>query len=133
METWVTLLLIFGLVIVLGAGIVFFFLINANKTETTSFKNTTPATKQKDPPKTPPQPQQKCCWDRGIQSCTTNSDCDTGGEGCIVSGTTTKIYGKVVCDTCESKGMILAPDKSKCIAKTTAAEVLTQLRRQRRY
>ena len=134
METWVTLLMIFGLLFVLGAGVLLYVLISTSKTETTSLKNLTPAAKQKDPPKDPPKvptlPPYKCCWNRGIQSCTAHSDCDPGGEGCIISGSTTKVYGTVMCDTCESQGMTLAPDKSKCIPKPTAANVMARLRRQ---
>lgn len=40
-----------------------------------------------------------CCWNRDSQSCTSSSQCDPGGEGCILSGTTTKKYGTVTCST----------------------------------
>lgn len=46
----------------------------------------------------------KCCWNRLIQSCSTASDCDQGGEGCIDSGTDTEEYGQIQCNTCESQG-----------------------------
>lgn len=41
----------------------------------------------------------KCCWNRAIQSCFKDSDCDPGGEGCVASMTPTKKYGAVACDT----------------------------------
>lgn len=37
----------------------------------------------------------RCCWDR--QACTSSLQCDQGGEGCVVSGTMTKKYGRVTC------------------------------------
>lgn len=49
-------------------------------------------------------PKQKCCWNRLIQSCSSSSDCDHGGEGCIDSGATTAQYGVVTCNTCEMQG-----------------------------
>jgi len=51
--------------------------------------------------------ESKCCWNRRVQSCATNADCDGGGEGCITSGTRTAAYGNVGCDTCESKGLVM--------------------------
>jgi hypothetical protein len=39
----------------------------------------------------------RCCWDRSTQPCNTSADCDAGGEGCVVSGTVTKKYGKANC------------------------------------
>lgn len=59
--------------------------------------------------KPPPAPQstQKCCWNREIQGCTKDSDCDSGGSGCIESGTDTKTkFGVVNCNTCASHGGI---------------------------
>lgn len=32
---------------------------------------------------------------------TENTDCDVGGKGCINSGTKTKLYGSLECNTCE--------------------------------
>lgn len=49
------------------------------------------------------KPKHKCCWDRLIQSCNVDSDCDGGGEGCIVSGENTEKYGKIICNTCEDQ------------------------------
>ena len=40
----------------------------------------------------------KCCWNRRVQKCSRDSDCDPGGEGCTVSGTITKQHGKNVCE-----------------------------------
>ena len=47
----------------------------------------------------------RCCWDRVIQPCKTDAECDLGGEGCIPSGTVTEKYGRVVCrlDTSPSR------------------------------
>ena len=75
------------------------------------------------PTTTTPGSGEKCCWDRVIQSCNVNSDCDQGGEGCITSGTTTKKYGVVKCNTCASKGLVLSPDKFSCVAPATGAQV----------
>ena len=41
---------------------------------------------------------EKCCWNRRVQKCSMDSDCDPGGEGCTVSGTVTQRYGRNVCD-----------------------------------
>lgn len=125
METWVILLIVFGVLLLTGLGVGGYFLFYSNKTETKSFKNLTSATKSKKPD------PQKCCWNRDIQSCSANSDCDSGGEGCISSGTITTKYGKVMCDTCESKGMVLSPDKTQCVkASTPAEDVMSRLRNQ---
>ena len=39
----------------------------------------------------------KCCWNRDTQPCNSSSQCDRGGEGCVLSGTVTKKYGMVTC------------------------------------
>lgn len=41
--------------------------------------------------------RQMCCWDRFSEPCQTSADCDSGGEGCVPSGTVTKKYGVVHC------------------------------------
>jgi len=38
-----------------------------------------------------------CCWNRARQSCSQDSDCDPGGEGCVNPGTWTAAYGHAVC------------------------------------
>jgi len=62
----------------------------------------------------------KCCWNRVIQPCTENSDCDSGGEGCIVSGTHTQLYGLSNCNTCEMQGQVYNRATYKCEATPQA-------------
>ena len=58
------------------------------------------------PPKPPAPPPASerccCCWNRDTQPCNTTSQCDTGGEGCLADGASTKKYGPVTC-TCDGK------------------------------
>ena len=65
-------------------------------------------------PAPPPPGQGKCCWDRNIQGCTSSSECDPHGEGCVPSGTMTKKYGQVHCDTCEAQHKRYDPSCSCC-------------------
>ena len=50
------------------------------------------------------QPQQnitsgdQCCWNRLVQGCSKDNQCDQGGEGCIYSGTKTAQYGAFQCN-----------------------------------
>ena len=39
----------------------------------------------------------RCCWNRWIQICAQDSQCDAGGEGCVLSGTITKQFGAAHC------------------------------------
>ena len=41
--------------------------------------------------------EQRCCWNRAIQPCIMDGECDDGGEGCIASGTLTAKYGVAEC------------------------------------
>ena len=56
----------------------------------------------------------KCCWNRIIQGCNASSECDSGGEGCVASGTPTKKYGPCNCHTCASQGKVYDPASSSC-------------------
>ena len=38
--------------------------------------------------------EEKCCWNRFTQPCKDSSQCDPGGEGCIVNGTMTSKHGR---------------------------------------
>ncbi len=67
-----------------------------------------------DAPATPPV---KCCWNRAIQGCSADSECDTGGEGCIASGTPTKQYGSFACNTCDMQGKIYNRGSDSCVDK----------------
>ncbi len=58
---------------------------------------------------------QKCCWNRSRQSCSSSSECNTGGEGCINSGDVTQQFGKVTCNICENEGKILDDSKTNCV------------------
>ncbi|MEP7012890.1 MAG: hemolysin D [Acidobacteriota bacterium] len=40
----------------------------------------------------------QCCWDRLVQGCSKDSQCDPGGEGCVYSGTKTAQYGAFQCN-----------------------------------
>ncbi len=40
----------------------------------------------------------QCCWNRLVQGCSKDSQCDPGGEGCIYSGTKTAQYGAFQCN-----------------------------------
>ena len=57
-----------------------------------------------------------CCWNRIIQGCNATSECDSGGEGCVPSGTQTKRYGVVTCHTCASQGEVYDPATASCKA-----------------
>lgn len=61
METWVILLIVFGVLLLIGLGVGGYFLFYSNKTETKSFKNLTSATKKPDPKKGP-VPLQPANW-----------------------------------------------------------------------
>lgn len=58
---------------------------------------------------------QKCCWNRFIQGCTSNGDCDGGGEGCVNNGDVTQQYGKATCNTCQSQGLVVNAAKDGCV------------------
>lgn len=66
------------------------------------------------PNHTQPKGTTKCCWNRIIQSCNSSTQCDPGGEGCVVSGTLTKKYGPCNCHTCASQGKVYDPTTSSC-------------------
>jgi hypothetical protein len=66
------------------------------------------------PPPSPPHDGKKCCWNRDIQGCSSSSQCDPGGEGCVATGTLTKRYGRVACDTCEQQGRVYNHTCSCC-------------------
>ncbi|MDD2775473.1 MAG: LamG domain-containing protein [Gallionella sp.] len=68
----------------------------------------------------------KCCWNRAIQSCNSNSDCDGGGEGCRVSGTPTNQYGSFACSTCESQGQVYDGTTGSCKSPTATTTVASQ-------
>lgn len=65
----------------------------------------------------------KCCWNRIIQACNQNSDCDQTGEvgqvpmGCITSGTDTgkSNFGVVTCNTCAAQGKTMNANRSGCV------------------
>ena len=76
------------------------------------------------PPPTPPASTSssgpKCCWNRAIQGCSQNSDCDAlsssetlATNACRVSGTPTSTYGSFACNTCEMQGKTY--DQATCI------------------
>lgn len=44
----------------------------------------------------------RCCWNRFTQPCNVSSDCDSGGEGCVASGTKTAKYGIARCTIVET-------------------------------
>lgn len=56
-----------------------------------------------------------CCWNREIQGCNSSAMCDTGGEGCVKTGTNTKRYGKVQCNTCSSRHHCFDRKSSSCV------------------
>ena len=70
---------------------------------------------KEDAPKRDAIAPQKCCWNKSIKSCNSNSECDTGGEGCIATGSKTQKYGPVVCNVCKDKGMVYDVSYDKCI------------------
>ena len=39
----------------------------------------------------------RCCWNRFVQACHSDDDCDRGGEGCVVDGTKTQEHGNATC------------------------------------
>ena len=61
-----------------------------------------------------PASNTKCCWNRMIQPCSTESDCDGGGEGCKITGAPTKQYGPFACNTCENQGQMYDRGSSTC-------------------
>uniref|UniRef100_A0A6C0CM94 Uncharacterized protein n=1 Tax=viral metagenome TaxID=1070528 RepID=A0A6C0CM94_9ZZZZ len=63
----------------------------------------------------------RCCWNRAIQECSTDADCDTGGEGCRVSGTPTAAFGAFECNTCESQGLVYDRNTFQCVNPSSAA------------
>lgn len=67
------------------------------------------------PPVNPQTTLNKCCWNRLIQDCSANSDCDTGGEGCVTTGTNTAQYGTFQCNTCKMQGGTMSADRNSCI------------------
>ena len=38
-----------------------------------------------------------CCWNRRVEPCLTDADCDEGGEGCVANGTKTSHYREIRC------------------------------------
>jgi hypothetical protein len=78
-------------------------------------------------PTAAPTTHPKCCWNRLIQSCTEDSNCDSGGEGCILFGANTESYGANPCNTmsCESQGLAYNAEMGKCVATATAATSAT--------
>lgn len=72
----------------------------------------------------PAPPAQKCCWNRAIQSCNVDSDCDglsaveiaAGTKACQTSPANTVTYGKYNCNTCASQGLVYNPSSGTCVS-----------------
>ena len=56
----------------------------------------------------------KCCWNRGIQSCKQDWECEAHGEGCVARGTMTAEYGAAKCNLCELDGRELDRPSWSC-------------------
>ena len=47
----------------------------------------------------------KCCWNNPLEACTSDADCDIGGQGCMRDGSLNVNAGIIDCQTCKARGL----------------------------
>lgn len=56
----------------------------------------------------------QCCWNNPLESCSSDADCDIGGQGCMKTGSWDVNAGVIECRTCKSQGLPYNAVTRKC-------------------